>query len=145
MKLLSTIGLLFVIFVACFKPDKKIYIKSIMLKNQRVDWYFYSLISNFSRSYVELSNNELSENVFFESFFVSDINLNHDTLYIEVYENNYKLDSAAILKTNIKIVVDTTGKVWNQASSRLGRLQRKDVDFSKPHFSDSYCPKGECY
>lgn len=141
---LFLLSLFIVLNISCNSQDKKIYIKSIKSPSEkRIDWYFYSLISNFSRSYLQFEGKE--DNPFFESFYLSDIFMQEDTLYIKVYKNDYKLDSLFISKYKLNVVIDTTGKIWNQASSRLGRLQRKGVDFFKPHFTNTYCPNGECY
>ncbi|RXK59777.1 hypothetical protein ESA94_12010 [Lacibacter luteus] len=145
MKKMIFYSLLVVFFLSCGSADKKLFIKSMQLNTSvRVDWYFYSLVSNFSRSYIQISKSD-TETKFFESFYISDFNFRADTLAVQLYKNGYKIDSAALLQSGFKIIIDTTGGIWNQASSRLGRLQRRNIECSKPHFEDSHCPKNECY
>lgn len=132
-----------IFFSACKERQEKIYIKSVLPdSNQRIDWYFFSAVSNFSRSYLQL-HESTGDKTFFESFYLSDMKVSNDTLTIQVYRNDYKLDIDKIKR--FRIIIDTSGGIWNQASSRLGRLQRKNVDFNSPHFQDSFCPKNECY
>jgi hypothetical protein len=139
-------SLFVLILLSCHSQDRKIFVKSLNANSsKRIDWYFYSLLNNFSRSYVQLSQNNENSVTIFESFFISDINLKGDTLKVELYKNDYKIDSTEVFRRRLIITVDTTGKMWNQASSRLGRLQKKNVDYFKPHFEDSYCSNGECY
>jgi hypothetical protein len=136
------------IFFSCQYPNKKIFIKSVRIDTSvRVDWYFYSHLNNFSRSYLQIHRDE-GENegvVFLESFFISDINFNADTLKIQLYKNDYKANLGLFLDKGLNISFDTLGGIWNQASSRLGRLQKRKVDYFKPHSADSYCLHRECY
>ena len=112
-------------------------------QQKRVDWYFFSLLSNFSISYLQVNDTvEGNTHVFFESFYLSDVEFSNDTVKIQVYKNDYKLDANAV--PNLHVTIDTSGGIWNQASSRLGRLQRRNVDFYKPHNENTYCPKNEC-
>ena len=130
--------------LSCSSTDKKIFIKSVQGdSSMRVDWYFYSLPTSFSRSYIQLSNADTSATIF-ESFYISDFTCKSDTLSIQLYRNDYKIDSTKLLLSRLKITIDTSGGIWNQASSRLGRLQKKNTDYFKPHFENSYCPNGEC-
>lgn len=145
MKNMIFYSLLVAAFLSCGCTDKKLFVKSIQSDTTvRVDWYFYSLISNFSRSYIQISKSD-TETIFFESFYISDFTFRTDTLEVQLYKDDFKIDSAALLQSGFKIIIDTTGGIWNQASSRLGRLKRRNVECSKPHFEDSYCPKNECY
>ena len=138
--------LIAVLLVGCFASDKKLYIKSVRLsKANRVDWYFHSLIGGYTRSYLQYVDENNVQKTFFESFYLSDFGNNGDTLTIQVYMNDYKLDKAKADALGLVIKIDTTGRICNQASSRLGRLQSKHVDFKKYHFEDSYGPKYECY
>jgi hypothetical protein len=139
--------ILTVIFlVGCSASDKKLFIKSVQVSEEkRVDWYFYSLISNFSRSYLQYEDKEAGQHTFFESFYLSDFSKIGDTLTIQGYKNDYKLDKDNAATLALVVRIDTTGGIWNQASSRLGRLQRKNVNFEQFHYADSYCPKNECY
>jgi hypothetical protein len=144
----TTIVLLTTIILSgCFfAPDKKLFIKSVQADDtKRVDWYFFSLISGFSRIYLQYVDKDAKADTFFESFYLSDSNKTKDTLTIQVYKNDYKLDTNKVKALGLVIKMDTTGGIWNQASSRLGRLQSKNVNFKHSHFADSYCPRGECY
>jgi hypothetical protein len=141
----AIVYILVITFFSC-TDENKLYIKSVSVDSSTmVDWYFYSQISSFSRSYVQISTLGKDPINIFESFNISDIRIKSDTLTIEVAENDYKIYPGVREQNKIKLVVDTTGKIWNEASSRLGRLHSKKVDCSKPHFIDSYCPHGECY
>jgi hypothetical protein len=145
MKDILFFSFLVAVLLSCSSADKKIFIKSEKSGSSiRVDWYFYSLPSNFSRSYIQLSKAD-NESKVFESFYISDFNLKGDTLSVQLYRNDFEVDSVLLKKNGFNISVDTTGSIWNQASSRLGRLQRKNVDYFKPHIEDSYCPENECY
>jgi hypothetical protein len=129
----------------CFNSTKKLFIKSVRLDNNKhIDWYFFSNTSNFSRSYLQFKKNNSETVLFFESFFLSDINEQADTLTIQIYKNDYKLYENMLKDRKIVVIIDTTGGIWNQASSRLGRLIRKNVDVTKFHYTDSFCPKMEC-
>lgn len=132
--------------MSCHSGDRKIYIKSLNIGDSaRVDWYFYSLLTNFSKSSIQFSNVDRDGVIIFESFFISDISLMADTLKVQLFKNEFNIDSAMLLNGGLNIIVDTTGGEWNQASSRLGRLQSKNIDLFKHHFEDSYCPNMECY
>jgi hypothetical protein len=136
--------ILLIMLVRCISaPDKKFFIKSVKVTDDvRVDWYVNSSISNFAPDYLQLSSND--KEPFFISFYVSNINFKNDSLFISLWKNNYKkLDSSII--QDIKIKIDTSGKSWNNAEDRLGRLKQIGVDVFKPHFKDVSCPNGECY
>ncbi|HTM92716.1 MAG TPA: hypothetical protein VL095_09865, partial [Flavisolibacter sp.] len=66
-------------------------------------------------------------------------------LTIQVCKNVYQLDNENAAASGFVVRMDTTAGIWNQASGRLGRLQRKNVNFEHFHFADSYCSKNECY
>lgn len=113
------------ILFSCGKESKKIYIKCIKADpSKRIDWYFYSLSSNFSKSFIQVTDGENTTKIL-ESFAVTDIVINADTISIQLYENKYILDSSSFFSNGFNIVIDTTVGIWNQASSRLGRLQKK--------------------
>lgn len=134
-----------IVLSGCSDLGNKIYIKSVKYESDsRFDWYFYSLLSNFSRSYIDLVDKNNDSKRVFESFFVSDIRISEDTLTIQLYKNQYSLEKSFLQSKTIIISIDTTGGIWNQASSRLGRLQRKNANFYVPHEVDSFCPNGEC-
>lgn len=145
MRLIVVSSLFFISFLSC-EPDKKIFVKCIQLKdNARVDWYFHSLITNFSRSYIQVVDSKNDSYKVFESFYISNIEMVKDTLKIQLFKNDYKADSAILQNLKLSIFLDTTGGQWNDAASRLGRLMDKNVDHSNPHFVDTYCPNGMCY
>ena len=56
---------------------------------------------------------------------MSDFSKNGDTLTIQVYKNDYKLDKDDAAALGLVVKIDTTGGIWNQASSRVGRLRTK--------------------
>ena len=135
-----------VFLVGCSATDKKLFIKSVQLnETKRVDWYFHSLIGGFSRSYLQSEGKDAEQHAFFESFYLSDFSKVGDTLTIQIYKNDYKLNKDNTAALGFVVKIDTTGGIWNQASSRLGRLQTKNINFEQFHFADSYCPKNECY
>lgn len=145
MKRASQIILIFlVILVGCIpEPDKKFFIKSVKVNEDvRIDWYVFSSITSFAPDYLQLSSND--NHPFFKSFFLSNINFKNDTLFISLWKNQYeKLDSTFL--DDIRIEIDSSGKSWNNAKERIGRLKQIGVDISKPHFKDVSCPNGECY
>ncbi len=145
MKRASQIILIFlVILVGCIpEPDKKFFIKSVKVNEDvRIDWYVFSSITSFAPDYLQLSSND--NHPFFKSFFLSNINFKNDTLFISLWKNQYeKLDSTFL--DDIRIEIDSSGKSWNNAEERIGRLKQIGVDISKPHFKDVSCPNGECY
>ena len=146
MKLMIVI-LVSIILSGCIStPDTKLFIKSIQVDNtKRVDWYFFSLIGDFSQSYLQYEDKEKGQRAFFKSFFLSDFNKQGDTLTIQLWSNDYELDKMKFTALGLVVRIDTTGDQWNQASSRLDRLRQKNVDIKHYHFEDSYCAKGECY
>ena len=127
----------------CFynKAGKKIYVRSVQLSNGlRIDWFVLTSNSNFAPDYLQTSAN--LQKPFFVSFFVGDIKSSNDTLFISLWKNDYDLKNSKL--PGIEIVIDTLGKTWNQAVSRIGRLRRRGVEVESPHFIDTYCPNGEC-
>lgn len=137
--------ILLIILVGCSipEPDKKIFIKSVKVNEDvRIDWYVYSSITNFAPDYLQLSSNV--KEPFFVSFYVSNINFRNDSLFISLWKNNYKKLDLNIIQ-GVKVNIDTSGKSWNNAEDRIGRLKQIGVDISKPHFVDVSCPNGECY
>lgn len=143
MKLLFGIFLFFLF--SCGHDRKKIYIQSVQTQSDsRFDWYFYSLLTNFSRSYIQIQEKNNDPTTFFESFYMSEMKIKADTLIISLFRNDYEIDSSFINSLDFKISIDTTGEIWNQASSRLGRLNGKNVDNTKPHFADTYCARPDC-
>lgn len=131
--------------LSCSSSRKKIFIMAKQVNSTtRYDWYLYSGLSNFSRSYIQIVKEGISTNILFESFYITDFNYMSDTLSIQLYKNEFKIDSQKLALSGVKVVIDTTGGIWNQASSRLGRLQKKGINYYKPHFTESYCPQNEC-
>lgn len=134
-------SLIITVHLSCSSMDKKIFIQSNQVDSlTRCDWYFFSELSNFSRSYIQLAKSD-STDILFESFYITDFSCMSDSLSVQLFKNDFKIDSSKLALHGLKIKIDTTGGIWNQASSRLGRLQKKQVDYFKPHFADSYCPQ----
>jgi len=131
-----------ILFGSCMeKPKTKLFIKSVKIPNgDRIDWYVYSSISNFAPDYLQISSSKRKP--FFTSFYLTDILFKNDSLYVSLWNKNYDLDKSMLKGINISI--DTMGKQWNQASSRIGRLTRRGINIRVPHFIDTYCPNGEC-
>lgn len=132
-----------IVFSGCGNkpPNTKLFIKSVKTsKGLRIDWYVYSSITSLAPDYLQISDDD--KEPFFKCFCLSDIQFENDSLFISLYRNEYDLDKSKL--GEISIFIDTTGKHWNQASSRIGRLRKRDVNIEKPHFIDTYCEKGEC-
>jgi hypothetical protein len=106
----------------------------------RVDWYVHSSIGGFAPDYLQISTNDKAP--FFSSFYLTGINYQNDSLHISLWKNEYELNQAML--NGIKVSIDTSGGQWNNSESRLGRLQGRHVNINEPHFSDSFCPNGEC-
>lgn len=138
--------LLIMVFIAgCIpEPSKKIkiFIKSVKVSEDvRIDWYVYSSNSNFAPDYLQISTHD--KEPFFVSFYLTNIHLKSDSLFISLWKNDYeKLDESKL--RGIKVLIDTTGASWNTAISRFGRLKRAGININAPHFVDVYCPNGEC-
>ena len=133
---------IFLLPLSCIEePENKIFIKSVAASNgERIDWYVYSRISNVAPDYLQLSISP--EKPFFTSFYLTGIQFRKDSLFISLLKNDYDLDENKI--KGISIIIDTLGHSWNAAASRIGRLRKRGVDTSVPHFTETYCEKGEC-
>lgn len=131
-------------FSSCIEePTKKIYIKSVEGPNgMRIDWYVYSKLTSFTPDYLQINTPE--SNPFFKSFYLTDIHFQNDSLLISLWSNKYDLEWTTLSSPPLKVVVDTLGQPWNDATSRIGRLRNRGVNMDKPHFVDTYCARGEC-
>ena len=129
-------------------PDKKIFIKSIQLTDgKRIDWYFNKLPGGYSKSYLQYEDKTGQRHTFLEGTYLSDFIQKGDTLIVQVWKNDgydYQLDYDKSHSLGLITRLDTTGKQWNQAESRLARLQKKKVDVENYHFAESSCPNGDC-
>ncbi len=132
----------FLLPLSCIEePKNKIFIKSVASSNgERIDWYVYSRISSVAPDYLQLSTSP--EKPFFTSFYLTGIQFRKDSLFISLLKNDYELDENKI--KGISISIDTLGHSWNAAASRIGRLRKRGVDITAPHFTETFCEKGEC-
>lgn len=129
------------ILMGCWgQPNTKLFIKSVKISDKiRVDWYVYSSISNFSPDYLRISSNEMEP--FFISFYLTNIRFENDSLFISLWKNSFeKFDQSKL--NGIKVNIDTNGQHWNDAMSRVGRLNRTQVNMLKPHYIDTYSSRG---
>ena len=88
--------------------SKRIIIKELKYDEQfTIEWYHYSLISNYSPGVVDVVNDSAHQTIC-ESSYLSDIELSKDTLKIILWKNDVDL----LLNKNLaglKIKLDTTG------------------------------------
>lgn len=125
--------------------ERKVYVKSVKVNSTtRIDWYVLPAFSNVGRSYLQISVAKKKPVNLLESFSLSDIHINKDTLQIQLFQNDIVIDSAMVAKYGFTIAIDTTGGQWNDADTRLDRLANKKVDTYHPHFVDSYCINYGC-
>ncbi|QGW28410.1 hypothetical protein [Phnomibacter ginsenosidimutans] len=120
-------------------PDKKMFIKSVQSDDLTVDWYIYSLISSFSPAKIQVEKDGNTCQIIEFGHYITDISLTSNVLTIQTSKTpEFDVDEDALKKVGLEIRLDTTGHEWNESTTRFGRLQRKQVDFSKRHFVDSY-------
>jgi hypothetical protein len=133
---------IFLLPISCIEePKNKIFIKSVAASNgERIDWYVYSNISNVAPDYLQLST--YSEKPFFTSFYLTGIQFRKDSLFISLSKSGYELDQSKL--KGISVIIDTLGHYWNAAASRIGRLRKRGINTAAPHFTETYCEKGEC-
>lgn len=130
-----------VIYSCSDKPDFKLYIKSISQNNIEINWYCHSLLSSLSPGTIEAIENKKVYDIV-SSHYLTDVLLSHDTLILQVYKkDSLEINHTAIANLRLKIIVDTSGKSWNDEVGRITRLGNKKVDLTKPHNDDGYSEK----
>jgi hypothetical protein len=136
--------LLFISLFSCTfsEPDKKLFIKSVQFNDVTVDWYIYSLITSFSPAKIQVEKDGNTYQLIEFGHDVTDISLTNNILTIQTSKTpEFEVDENVLKKTGLKIRIDPTGNEWNDSITRFGRLQRKQVDYSKRHFEDTYGTK----
>lgn len=136
------IFLVSLLIYSCNDKDVKFYIKSIDQNNIKINWYCYSLLSSYSPGNIEAIKNKEVYNVV-SSHYLTDVILKQDTLILQVHSNKSPLEInySAITNLNLKVIVDTTGKGWNDGTARISRLNDRKIDLKKPHTDDGYSEK----
>ncbi len=132
--------LLCLLFAACINdPKNKIYIKSVQSEGMTVDWYVYSLISSFSPAKIQLEKDGHFYQIISFGHGISDISLeNHVLTILTSGKSDFEIDDEVLSKVGLEIRFDTTGKGWNESTTRFSRLRHKNIDVSKRHFVESY-------
>jgi hypothetical protein len=136
---LSFLFLLLVLVSCGTIDDKPFYIKTVKINNQtRLNWYFYSLITDYSVDKVEIQSNGKRTEIF-DAPILTDISFRNDTLVFQLEHLSYRdghtfsfIDTAYIQSLGYKYLIDTTGVFLNEKYQRLQRL--KNMDISKPHY-----------
>ncbi|HWB92124.1 MAG TPA: hypothetical protein VG605_09735 [Puia sp.] len=101
-------------FVHCSEPYQKRFIrKSLRLHGEdaSVEWYYYSLIGGYSPGHIDLKMPH-SHQLICESTYISDIRLQHDSLFIQLWKDVHKefdifLQFNTRLDLRLKVFIDS--------------------------------------
>jgi len=143
MKLFYFFSLLLFIINSCNSVDKvkqqnKIFIYSASNDCVNIDWYCYSNVGGFSISKVDFKNKSDKSIGTIESFYLSDIEINKDTLKLQFWNSDTSGINISKISCFKNIKVDTTGNQnKNGIDARVSRIIDAKIDYTKRHNFDS--------
>jgi hypothetical protein len=143
MKIICYFNLLLLLMSSCNHQEKgkernKIYIYSVYGKWVNILWYCYSNIGGFSGSKIDFEDKTNGKTETIESFYLSDINVDKDTLKLQLWKNDTSGMNISKIPCFKNIQIDTTGdQNKNGIDARISRIIDAKIDYSKPHNFDS--------
>jgi len=88
--------------------DKRIILKTIKTNRGKVDWYHYSLFTSYSPGFIEFTDSSNKKYLIGKSTYISDFEINSDTLTVVVWKHNFfSLDTSNLY---LFVKIDTTGR-----------------------------------
>jgi hypothetical protein len=132
------------VFTSCStkaQKENRIYVKSVRIDTATsINWYMYSLIGGFSKSYLAWESKGTSI-VLFADHYLTNFNIDSINKLIKIETTDKFLGSTdfSLLKlpSNYKVLIERKGFYMNEAINRFSRLKNKSVNITEPHFSNS--------